>query len=73
VEANFKLHGKAYLSTAKKIADNFKEDMTTRGLCSIAEIYDGDPPQHPEGAISQAWSVAAVLRILDFIDVYSNQ
>jgi len=46
--------------------------MTTRGLCSIAEIYDGDPPQSPEGAISQAWSVAAILRILKMIDDYSN-
>lgn len=73
VEANFNIYGKAYLSTAKKIVENFKEDMTTRGLCSIAEVYDGDPPQRPVGAISQAWSVAAVLRILDMIEIYSNK
>ncbi|MEM2618452.1 MAG: amylo-alpha-1,6-glucosidase, partial [Candidatus Hadarchaeales archaeon] len=32
------------------------------GLGSISEIFDGDPPHHPRGCISQAWSVAEVLR-----------
>jgi len=32
------------------------------GVCSISEIFDGDPPHAPKGAISQAWSVAEVLR-----------
>ena len=72
VEANLRLYGKAYLSTAKKLTENFKEDMVTHGLCSIAEIYDGDPPQRPCGAISQAWSVSSILRTLDLIDQYSK-
>ncbi|MCL7453928.1 MAG: amylo-alpha-1,6-glucosidase [Anaerolineae bacterium] len=29
---------------------------------SISEIFDGDPPFAPRGAIAQAWSVAEVLR-----------
>ena len=29
---------------------------------SISEVFDGDPPHHPEGAFAQAWSVAEVLR-----------
>jgi len=72
VEANLKLYGKAYLSTAKKLADNFKEDMTIYGLCSVAEVYDGDPPQRPGGAISQAWSVSAILRIQKLIEQYGK-
>lgn len=28
----------------------------------IPEIFDGDPPFHPRGCISQAWSVAEILR-----------
>jgi len=31
-------------------------------LGSISEIFDGDPPHTPRGAIAQAWSVAEVLR-----------
>ncbi len=29
---------------------------------TLSEIFDGDPPHHPRGCISQAWSVAEPLR-----------
>lgn len=29
---------------------------------SISEIFDGDPPHAPQGAIAQAWSVAELIR-----------
>lgn len=32
------------------------------GLGTISEIFDGDPPHPPRGCVSQAWSVAEVLR-----------
>jgi predicted glycogen debranching enzyme len=32
------------------------------GLGSISEIFDGDFPHQPRGAIAQAWSIAEVLR-----------
>lgn len=31
-------------------------------LGSISEIFDGEPPHLPQGAIAQAWSVAEVIR-----------
>ncbi|EHC17922.1 amylo-alpha-1,6-glucosidase [Fischerella thermalis] len=34
-------------------------------LGSISEIFDGDEPHTPKGAIAQAWSVAEVLRQLE--------
>lgn len=67
VEACFKLHGKTFVSRAKEIALAFEEDMTDYGLCSIAEVYDGNPPHHPGGSISQAWSVSEILRIIQMI------
>ncbi|AFY33399.1 amylo-alpha-1,6-glucosidase [Calothrix sp. PCC 7507] len=33
-------------------------------LGSISEIFDGDPPHTPRGAIAQAWSIAEVIRHL---------
>ncbi|OUL32435.1 amylo-alpha-1,6-glucosidase [Nostoc sp. 106C] len=33
-------------------------------LGSISEIFDGDAPHQPKGAIAQAWSVAEVIRYL---------
>jgi 4-alpha-glucanotransferase len=32
------------------------------GLGSISEIFDGDSPHAPQGAIAQAWSVAELIR-----------
>lgn len=31
-------------------------------LDSISEIFDGDPPHTPRGAVAQAWSVAEIIR-----------
>lgn len=63
VEANYKLHGKAFNSVAKEILDTFTHEMKDYGIGSIPEVYDGDPPHHPNGCISQAWSVGEIFRI----------
>ncbi len=38
--------------------------LEERGLGGIAEVYDGDAPQRPDGCPWQAWSVGEVLRAL---------
>ena len=38
------------------------EHVKDAGLGSISEIFDGDRPHNPNGCISQAWSVAEILR-----------
>ncbi|GAB4138100.1 MAG: amylo-alpha-1,6-glucosidase [Cyanobacteria bacterium J069] len=38
-------------------------------LGSISEIFDGDPPHDPQGAIAQAWSVAELVRHWDDLGV----
>jgi predicted glycogen debranching enzyme len=68
VEAKFKLYGKTAIPFAEQVIQNFNEDMMKYGLCSIAEIFDGDPPQRNRGAISQAWSVAEIMRIYCLIN-----
>ncbi len=72
IEANFRVYGKQFLTTAKELVAGFEEDMTSYGLCSIAEIYDGDPPHTPNGCISQAWSVAEILRSMKLIEQYTK-
>ncbi len=67
VKAKFDVQGAGFLPKAEEILSSFEEDMDTYGIGSIAEIYDGDPPHAPRGAISQAWSVGAVLRIDEMI------
>lgn len=40
-----------------------QKHLAVYGLGSIAEIFSGDYPHYPDGCISQAWSVAEVLRL----------
>lgn len=67
VEGYLKLHGKSGLNFINKIIKNFDGVMTQYGVGTIAEIFDGDPPHRPKGALSQAWSVAELLRMMDLV------
>jgi predicted glycogen debranching enzyme len=71
-EGYLKIHGKSALNFIEKIYNNFEEDMTNTGIGSVSEIYDGDPPHTPRGAISQAWSVAELIRIHQMIEDYKK-
>ena len=70
VRARFDVQGEKFLERAEEILAGFEEDIDSYGICSIPEIYDGDPPHAQRGAISQAWSVGAILRINEMIDSY---
>lgn len=47
---------------AKRIIKNAKDMLTEYGLGGVAEVYDGDGPQLPNGCPWQAWSVSELLR-----------
>ena len=53
----------------EKILFNFESCVKDYGMTSIAEVYDGDPPHRPNGCISQAWSVSALLYIKYLIEI----
>ena len=44
------------------------ENLNQHGLGSISEIFDAEAPHTSRGCISQAWSVAAALWVLDCIE-----
>jgi predicted glycogen debranching enzyme len=67
-EGYLKIHGRGGLSLIKGIFKDFEKEMIEHGLGTISEVYDGDPPHKPGGSISQAWSVAELLRVADFIE-----
>ncbi len=67
VKAKFDVQGNGFLCKAEEILDGFKEEMSIKGIGSVSEIYEGDPPHDARGAISQAWSVGALLRINEMI------
>lgn len=72
-EGLLKIYGHAKLGQVKQIYQNFEEDMWTHGVGSVSEVYDGNPPHRPNGAISQAWSIAELLRIRNMIQEYQQK
>lgn len=73
VEGYLKIHGKAGLKFVTDLYRGFEEVMNEHGIATISEVYDGDPPHKPGGAISQAWNVAELLRINWLIRKYSAE
>jgi len=69
-EGYLKIHGKSGVPFIQRIVENFVPVMQEHGIGTISEIYDGDPPHRPGGAISQAWSVAALLHIITMLGKY---
>ncbi|HEX2393907.1 MAG TPA: amylo-alpha-1,6-glucosidase, partial [Bacteroidales bacterium] len=64
-EAYMNLHKESGLGFLERLINGFEPVMTELGIGTIPEIFDGDPPHRARGAISQAWSVAALLRIIE--------
>ncbi|HEY2118575.1 MAG TPA: amylo-alpha-1,6-glucosidase [Candidatus Acidoferrum sp.] len=49
-------------SAAQSFLDPLGRTIYNTGLGTINEIFDGDSPYNPSGAIAQAWSVAELFR-----------
>ncbi len=47
---------------ARRFLDGFVPHLGERAVGSISEVFDAEPPFKPRGCISQAWSVAEILR-----------
>lgn len=73
VEGYLKLYGKSGLGFVTSLYLGFEEVMSEHGIATISEVYDGDPPHKPGGAISQAWNVAELLRINWLIRTWSEK
>jgi predicted glycogen debranching enzyme len=67
-EGMLQVYGKTALQIIEKCLYNFEPCMKDYGISTICEITDGDPPYRPNGCISQAWSVAAVLWLKYLLD-----
>lgn len=63
-----RVFGEGGVARVRKLIMGFEETLTEAGISTISEIYDGDPPHTPRGAISQAWSVGELLRIYTLLE-----
>ena len=71
-EAYLRLHEKAGISFIKKLYSEFENVMSTDGISSISEIYDGNPAHEGRGAISSACNVGEILRIKTLFESYEK-
>ncbi|MBO7227528.1 MAG: glycogen debranching enzyme family protein [Bacteroidales bacterium] len=72
VDAYLRVYGTAGLSFVRSIYMAMENTVKERCIGSVSEIYDGDMPHTPRGAVAQAWSVAELLRMKYTIDNYKE-
>ena len=59
----FRMMGSTFWKKAEYLTEGFYEDVSKHGVGVFPELYDGDPPHEPHGAISSACSTAALLTV----------
>lgn len=67
-DAILRVYGKSGFGQLRRLFDGFEPAVLEAGIGTVSEVYDGDPPQRPGGAISYAPSVAELLRLKWLID-----
>lgn len=71
-EVSFRIKGQSFWKKAEWLAEGFYEDLNKHGVGAFSELYDGDPPHEPHGAISSALSTAALLSVEYMLDKYKE-
>ena len=64
VDMCFRLIGPSFGARAKWLTEGFFEDINMHGVGFFSELYDGEPPHEPHGAIASALTTAALMRCI---------
>ncbi|MCQ2227031.1 MAG: amylo-alpha-1,6-glucosidase [Bacteroidales bacterium] len=62
------IHHNSGISQLRRIIDAWESELQEHGIGTISERYNGNPPHQAKGAISMAWNVAAVLKVMKLIE-----
>ena len=71
-DISFRVKGAAFWKRAEWLIEGFYDDLGKHGVGAFSELYDGDPPHEPHGAISSALSTAALLTVEHMLDQYKE-
>jgi len=71
-EAVLRIYGKGGKARLKKLYDGLEPVVMEAGIGSISEVYDGDPPHEPGGAISYAPSVGEIMRMKWLLENFAD-
>lgn len=72
IEVAFRVKGPAFWKKAQWLSEGFADDLSKHGVGAFSELYDGDPPHEPHGAISSATSTAALLAVARLLNQYKE-
>ena len=72
-EVAFRVKGLSFWKKAEWLLEGFYEDLNKHGVGAFSELYDGDPPHEPHGAISSALSTAALLYVEYLMEKYKEE
>ncbi len=72
VKAYLNIHKRSGLPFVQKLMEGFEEEMSEHCIGTISETYNGNPPHTAKGSISQAWSVAAVIKAWKMVREYEE-
>ena len=72
IDVCFKMMGSTFYKRAEYLTEGFFQDISKHGVGAFSELYDGDPPHEPHGAISSAQSTAALLTIEYIMNQYKK-
>ena len=73
IDVCFRMMGETFYGRAKYLVEGFFEDISKHGVGAFSELYDGDPPHEPHGAIASATSTAALLQIIHIMKQYKKE
>ncbi|MCR4572112.1 MAG: amylo-alpha-1,6-glucosidase [Bacteroidales bacterium] len=73
VAVGYRIIGPSFRKKAEWLCEGLYEDLSKHGVAAFSELYDGDPPQEPHGAIASALSTAALLAVDHITDIYSKE
>ncbi len=72
IDMSLKVKGPSFVKRAEWLIEGFWSDLSKHGVGAFSELYDGDPPHEPHGAISSSLSTAALLTVVDIIAKYKE-
>ena len=67
------MNGSAFCKRAEWLIEGFYSDLNKHGVGAFSELYDGDPPHEPHGAISSAMSTGALIFVDSLINKYKEE
>ncbi len=73
IEVAFRMKGASFCKKAEWLVEGFAEDLNKHGVGAFAELYDGDPPHEPHGAIASALSTSSLLKVDYLLEKYKKE